>query len=200
MTKIRIIIILCSLFFLFGSIHLYAQKSTYIISAAGKKIGKINTSLVKLGDTETYEVVSEVDFKVLWTSYNRKTENVAVFENGILITSSSGVYMDHVLEDSSSMYLDENKYTCFRSPDQKFVLENQQLTFTTVMLYYNEPVGVEKIYSERFLDYCPIEKLDEHKYKIYLPNGKQNYYTYVNGILTEVFVDRTWFNLRFHRE
>ena len=96
------------------------------------------------------------------------------------------------------MNLEYEKYYCYRYPDERFVLNDAQVGFTSVMLYYQEPVGIEKVYSERFLEYCSLEALDDHKYKLYLPNRKINYYTYEEGVLLEIFVDRTWFNLRFH--
>ncbi|HNP17232.1 MAG TPA: hypothetical protein PKL31_02255 [Fulvivirga sp.] len=199
MTLVRIALFLITTSVLFLNIA-WGQKSTYTITAAGKEIGHISTVLVKSGNTETYKVVSEVNFKVLWNHYNRKTDNLAIFENGILQKSHSGIYMDHELEDSASMVLNNNKYSCFRYPDKTTIFSDSLLQFTSVKLYYTEPIGYEKIYSERFLDYCRVEKLGNHKYKIFLPNGKQNIYTYVDGILTEVFVDRTWFNLRFQRK
>ncbi len=200
MSSVRIALLFSALSILFFQNIACAQKSTYSITAAGKEIGQISTLLVKSGNTETYKVVSEVNFKVLWNHYNRKTDNLAIFENGILQKSHSGVYMDHELEDSASMVLNNDKYSCYRYPDKTSTFSDSLLQFTSVQLYYKEPIGFDKIYSERFLDYCRVEKLGNHKYKIHLPNGKQNIYTYVDGILTEVFVDRTWFNLRFQRK
>ena len=200
MFKIRICGYLCFLWFLINPGQLCAQKSTYAVRFAGMEIGEISTSLTESEHIQTYEVISDVSFKVLWKKYNRRTINLVTYENEAMKTSYSGVYINNDLEDSAAMNLEYEKYYCYRYPDERFVLNDAQVGFTSVMLYYQEPVGIEKVYSERFLEYCSLEALDDHKYKLYLPNRKINYYTYEEGVLLEIFVDRTWFNLRFQRK
>ena len=200
MFKIRLCGYLSFLFFLIDPSQLCAQKGAYAVRLAGIEIGEITTSLIESEHTQTYEIISDVSFKILWKRYNRKTINLVTYENEAMKTSFSGVYINNDLRDSAAMNLAQNNYHCYRYPDERFVLNDTQVVFTTVMLYYQEPVGIEKVYSERFLEYCSLEALDDHRYKLYLPNGKVNYYTYAERELLEIFVDRTWFNLRFQRK
>lgn len=186
--------------FVVGFTKVYAQQHTYSIRAAGKEIGEITTSLTKSGDIDTYEVVSEVNFQILWKNYHRKTTNSATYRLQGLQESLSEVYMNNDLEDSSTMIFVKDQYDCYRHPNETFAFSHNGLQFTTVKLYFQEPVGINQVYSERFLEYCPLEFTGDHKYKLYLPNGKINYYTYANNSLVEVFVDRTWFNLKFARK
>ena len=37
-------------------------------------------------------------------------------------------------------------------------------------------------FSERFLAYCKVEDIGNGEYTVYLPNGKQNIYTYEKGM------------------
>ena len=183
---------------IFGS-GLYAQTHWYTIHRGGKQIGEISASLVESEHTETYEILSDVTFKVLWKSYNRKTSHLVVYEHESLTSSSSGVYMNDDLEDSAALNLDYKTYHCFRFPDDRFILSDEGVQFTTAKLYFQEPVGVSQVYSERFLLYCTLEPEGKHRYKLSLPGGKTNYYTYEDNNLSEVYIDRTWFNLEFKK-
>ena len=163
----------------------------------GKEIGKVHAHLIKSDNTHTYVVISDVNFRVLWKDYNRKTSNTVIYKDEILMSSYNSVYMNEEMEDSSAIRQDERQYLCYRFPEEQVEIPNNLVEFSTVKLYFSEPVGINSIYSERFLAYCPLELVDDHKYKLSLPNGKENFYTYSDRKLVEVFVDRTWFNLRF---
>jgi len=185
---------------LINSGKLYAQTHTFGIHAAGKEIGKITASLTEHENKQSYEIVSDVNFKVLWRKYNRTTSNLAIYENEELTASFSGVYMNEDLEDSSTLYMGQDKYLCFRYPNERFEIKKEPVHFTTAKLYFKEPIGVDQIYSERYLDYGSIEHIENHQYKLTLPNGKVNYYTYTDEVLVEVLVDRTWFDLEFRKK
>ena len=200
MLKTRKYVLLFLLVILISVGRLYSQKHTYTVHRAGKAIGEVTTSLSESDHTKTYKIISDVNFKVLWRRYNRRTSNLVVYENEAVKTSFLGVYMNNDLEDSSSINLDQNKYNCYRYPDDRFVLNNTEVLFTTAKLYFQEPVGIQSIYSERFLQYCPLEPKGNHKYQLNLPNGRVNYYTYGDDELIEILVDRTWFNLEIRQK
>lgn len=189
------------LFFLFTPFldfqQVVGQHKAFSVSLGGKEIGEITASLTASGKTETYKVKSDVKFKALWKSYHRETNHFVVYENKQLKKSASSVYMNEELEDSTTTNRGQLKMNCYRYPDEQFVQNEHQIKFTTAKLYFQEPVNVDNIYSERFLAYCKVELVGKNKYKLHLTNGKKNYYTYTNGVLTEVFVDRTLFNLFF---
>ena len=175
-------------------------KTAYSVKLAGKKIGEITISKIHNGNIDTIEVNSEVNFKVLWSKYFRQTTSIVTFKNNGLTSSYTNIRLDHELEDSTALILTKNKYQGYRYPNEQVELADLSISYSSVKLYFEEPVGKSEIFSERFLANCPIKVIGEGKYRLYLPNGKQNTYTYVNGELIEVFVDRTWFNIRFCKE
>jgi len=190
-------VVLFFVFYSFGFYPVSAQHNSFTIHFAGKEIGEINTYLTESENTQIYEVTSVASFQVLWMKYHRTTSNLVTYENETVSTSYTGVYMNNDLEDSAAIHFNDDSYKCYRHPDERFVLKDSSMQFTTVKLYFHEPIGVEKVYSERFLAYCDLEKDGKNKYKLYLPDGKINYYTYANKLLIEVFVDRTMFDLQF---
>ena len=176
---------------------LIAQQLNFDILLNEEVIGIIDVDRSTNGALEQYEIISEVNFKVLWRKYERETRNTIAYENGILSKSFNSVYMNNKMEDSSALVYKSGKYHGYRSPDDHFSLEHIGVNFSMIKLYYKEPLGLKEVYSERYLEMCPIESVAPHKYKVYIPNGKHNYYTYKNGQMVEALIDRTWFNLTF---
>ena len=184
---------------LFWSFQFYGQKHHFSVHRGGKEIGEITATLKESLNTKTYKIQSDVSFHVLWKRYRRKTSNTVTYRNESLETSYSGIYMNNEMVDSSTIEQDINDYHAFKFPDDRFVVNNVDLRFTTAKLYFQEPLGVKRVYSERFLKYCPIEAQGDSRYKLHLPDKKVNYYTYKDDQLIAVLVERTWFNLEFRK-
>lgn len=187
------------IFIIISNICSYGQHHKFTIHLAGGSIGEINAELTEKDGIKYFDIVSEVNFKVLWKKYNRKTNNKLTYANNNILESYSGIYFQYELEDSAYMKLNKSVYSCYRFPDKEYELEKFDISFPAALLYFKEPIGIKQIYSERFLEYCPIESSGDHKYVIHLPNGKENIYTYENGMLKMVYVDRTWFNIEFRK-
>ncbi len=174
-----------------------SQDVNFSIHLGEKEIGEVKARRTALDNTHIYEVKSDVNFKVLWKEYNRTTNNKVIYENDILMSSYNSVYMNEEMEDSSAFQKKEEQYHYYRFPNEKLEMPKGLVQVSTVTLYFAEPEGINSIFSERFLTFCPLELIKEHTYKLSLPNGKVNIYTYVNKKLAEVFVDRSWFDLKF---
>jgi len=174
-----------------------AQELYYTVDMRGKEIGKIKAIITQTPNSKTFTVLSEVNFKVLWKKYQRISNNYVVYENDNLVEIFAGVYINNDLEDSVTLTHDGETYYSYRHPDESLPITDPSVNFASIELYFSEPVGIEKIYSEQHLTYCPLEKYDSHKYKLLLPNGDFNTYTYEDSQLVEVVVDRTWFDLKF---
>ncbi len=193
--KFSLVLWLC----IFWSFQSYGQNHHFSVHKGGREIGQITATLKESQNTQTYKIQSDVSFRILWKNYRRKTSNTVTYRNEYLDTSYSGIYMNNEMVDSSTIEQGINDYRAFKFPDDRFVLNNVDLRFTTAKLYFQEPLEVKKVYSERFLQYCPIEALGDSRYKLHLPDDKVNYYTYKDDQLIAVLVERTWFNLEFRK-
>lgn len=181
-----------------SSIQLLAQVKSYNIILAGNEIGTITAIRTEISGAHHYDIKSEVHFKVLWKKYHRTTDNELVHKGDQILSSYSNIRMNDVLEDSAALHLNKKgEYEIYIEPEREVEMDNISIIFPAALLYFKEPKGVNEIFSERFLEHCSIKSKSEGKYVLELPNGKENVYTYVNGELQEVFVDRNWFNLRF---
>jgi hypothetical protein len=108
--------------------------------------------------------------------------------------------MNNDLEDSTTLHQENNNYQVFQFPQKNYMLHSTDLRFSTAKLYFQEPEGIQEVYSELFLQYCRLEPQEDHRYKLYLPDGKVNYYTYEDRQLVKVDIERTWFNLEFRKK
>lgn len=99
--------------------------------------------------------------------------------------------------DDKHTFYKGGKYSSYDFDDQQEDIE-ERIDFTTLMMYYEEPSNIKRLYSERFQKMVSIERLDQHSYKIDFPNGDVNHYHYdAAGELLKVDAFRTWFDLVF---
>ena len=102
------------------------------------------------------------------------------------------------MRDSSNMVRVGNQAQCYVHPDKRFVLAGD-VAWTTARMYYEEPVGQSRIFVESEMAFCRFEAIGANIYRLHLPDGKLNEYTYQRGELREVKVIRTLFDLYFKR-
>ena len=193
----------CILVLIFVISHmsvLSGQQHRYSVHRGGKEIGEISASLKETMYTKTYQILSDVSFKVLWKKYNRRTSNLVVYQEESVKTSHCGVYMNEDLQDSTTMDKVRNSYRVFKYPGDHYMLDNIELDFTTAKLYFQEPVGIENVYSERFLQSCRLEDQGDHTYNLHLPDNQAHSSTSQDRQLVAVSIERTWFNLEFRRK
>ncbi len=111
------------------------------------------------------------------------------FNNGMLKKAHTRNLMNENLRASSQIKWDGKQYDMMVDDEQTVLKEKIDYTMTT--LYYDEPKNVDKVFSERYATFCTIKPVGKGKYELTLPNGKKNYYNYVNGKCTEVEVNHS---------
>jgi hypothetical protein len=167
---------LCCIFLFLSHSAALSQEYKFNVDLAGKKIGEINASATQNGETHMYEIISEVNFKVLWKNYNRKSSNRMIYEEDNMIFSYSGIHMNDDLEDSVTMHKILDHYDCYQHPGKSLRLKSTNLNFTTAKLFFEEPLGMNRIYSEQYLEYCELVSNGDHKYTLHLPGTIDNHF------------------------
>jgi hypothetical protein len=160
-----------------------------------KEIGSIVGKRTEGPDSTSYIVHTNVNFSFL-VSYDRKQYTRAVLRNDRLHQCQSKITVNDDLK--------ENKFSHFSIHGEhgmnhgvNYREMDQEVKFSTIMMYFHEPKGIDQVFSESFQEFCQIEKLPKQSYKLTLPNGEHNIYRYHNERLVEVDVQRTWFDLTF---
>lgn len=77
------------------------------------------------------------------------------------------------------------------------VIPTRRASFSTATLYDREPLGISELFSERHGRFCALRQVVPHTYELTLPDGKKNYYRYVDGVCREVEVRQPFFTIYF---
>ncbi len=174
-----------------------AQDGTFRILKGEKVVGSILVRhLEERGRTE-YTMSSRSSVVVLWT-HDIRSEMRTVHEDGRITGCHSSYRVDDELRDSSHMRLVGGKPLCYIHPGRVF-LGRVDNPWSVARMYYEEPVGQDSIFVESALRNCHLAHSGNGRYVLTMPDQGTNHYTYRDGVLQEILIDRTWFDLVFRR-
>lgn len=174
-----------------------AQNATFDILKSGDVIGNIQATRTMKGNRTYYSMISNSEFSILWKN-TVESITVAEYDQNTMYSCGARMNVNGDMRDSSHLAHVGNEVRCYVHPQRKFV-HTGPVEWTTARMYYEEPVGQPRIFVESVLAYCPMESTGKGTYKLTLPEGKVNHYTYVGGVLREVLVVRSLFDLIFRR-
>ncbi len=163
----------------------------YDVVRGDKKIGNINVKRYFQDSIETIDIKSEVSFRIIF-SFTVDFGLNESFKNGVLINGNAYNKLNNVTQKESSV---EKKSSDYRlviggTPNR---LSEEKIDFSISEIYMREPKDGEKAFSQHFGKFMQFEKVREHTYKLVSPDG-ENYYTYENGVCTEIKVYRDYAN------
>ena len=176
-----------------------SQNVTFKVFFGSTDIGNIKGNMTVLGDETTYKVISDVEYNSWLYDYQRTTKVEAVFSDDLLKTCKSRVTKYGELEEFNTTTREDSVYKCFSHPNDHSTIEDD-IGMTSIVLYFKEPVGISRIFSESYQQFCDISKVEGHEYRLNLPDGKTNHYFYENGQLKEVKVYRSLFTVTIKRD
>ena len=99
-------------------------------------------------------------------------------------------------EMNKTTKLSGKKYQVTDNGESKLI-SLSPIRYNTLMLYTNIPKNISKVFSGNFQKMLDIKKIAENKYRLILPDGKFNDYTYTNGICTKVEIVRSLGTVQF---
>lgn len=89
-------------------------------------------------------------------------------------------------------------YGCYQVIDDGKVksIEQRQINNNLTLMYLQEPVGLSQVYSDNFQQFVQVNQVSSHTYRINLPDGNYNFYTYTNGICSKVDIHHSLYNIQ----
>ena len=171
-----------------------SQELMYTISWKDDSIGYLKAEREQILDNEYYNINSDTEFNILF-NFNLNYQYENEYRKGRLYSASSKNSLNKKERDQSSIIWQNNHYL-LRVNDKIEKLENQDIWFTVSKLYYQEPIGINTIFSERFGEFLTLEK-QENKYILTKPDGRENIYFYEKGICRRVIVDNPIITIHF---
>jgi hypothetical protein len=174
-----------------------AQPSTFHIIKGDQVVGQVKVDRHVQGDRTLYSMTSRSKVVVLWPQHIR-TAVMTEYRGGRLNACHSAVSVNEEVRDSSCMRMVNGRSQGYIHPGRSVATHNNN-PWTTARMYYEEPVGQARIYVESVLSEQPLVCISPGVYELQLPDGDVNRYIYRNGVLHEIIVDRTFFDLVFRR-
>lgn len=179
----------------YTSVTAQERKLIYDVMRNGKVIGTINFVELVKGKKKFISMTSDVKTTYI-LPFSDNTVETAGYENGVMVYSSYYQKQSGSGETNKSTIASGKMYKV--TDDGKTKLVNMgAIKYNMLLLYTDMPVSITKVYSANYQKMADLKKVEENKYKLTLPDGKNNFYTYKNGLCTKVEVVRTLFSIEF---
>ena len=166
------------------ALTLSAQKHVYDIELFGKKIGQTITERIDKGKGEVeFKLHSVSEVNIFFTHKTSDMTFDITYKDGKLFSS----YCKNIKDDVTEVVTMTWEGTRYLIKKGEEVLQfNQLLDFSAIQLYYIEPKGKSRIFSERIGEFCTFVNKSNGVYEAKLANGVTNIYRYKNGVLYEL--------------
>ncbi|PWJ59019.1 hypothetical protein CLV98_103392 [Dyadobacter jejuensis] len=176
----------------------YAQERFFTVQVGGKNVGQLTVFPMDTNLNRRFQRV-ESEFKFLFQE--GKYSNRSAYANGLLLHSTSIHSLNGEMKEKTV-----TKYTINKTYDILFFnadgskKDTRQIVkpiYNTITnLYYQEPVGLKQVYSERFAEFCSIVPLSKQQYAVTMPDGKLNIFSYRSGQFIEMETEMIGFQLK----
>lgn len=172
------------------------QAKVYDIMLNGMQIGelKVYATATKTGEIE---YVADADASIWFFGRKNVTTLIkSLYKDKQMEESSFHEKLNEKTQNFSQVSWDGSGYRVHIN-EEKSSIPARRVTYSTAILYHKEPKNITELFSERFGKFCPIKPVGAGKYQLTMPDGKQNYYTYVNGVCEAVEVHTNLYRFRF---
>ena len=191
--------IFCFLFFLFNAfgVSLLAETLHYDVVKDNKKVGYFQIGRATATNNDVViRSESTVRVSMLFT-IEVIDKMYAVFRNNLLHTATIYRTLNGNVRVNNLTQWQNGKYALSTKDEKNSGAFTQAIRFTTVSLYFDEPLNLTEVYSEKFQRMVNVKSIGIHKYQLTLPDGNTAKYTYVNGQCSEVEAKTDWAVIRF---
>ena len=192
LTKTIIPVILFVLF----AIPAIAQRQAhrYIVLYRGKNVGAMYLTQIQSGDELSLKVTSNIQMHMLMSIKVNVAEESSYKQDKLM---SSSVYREVNGKQKANR---QTRYCngCYEiiTEGKRSVLNKTSIQYNLVKLYCREPIGFTQVYSDAVQQFLNLKALSAHKYKLELPDGNYNVYSYQNGICSKVEVHNTFYTIQ----
>ncbi len=161
----------------------------------GKVIGTIDFVELVKGKKKFLSMTSNVKTRYI-LAFSDETSETAGFDNGVMVYSSFHQKQTGSAETDKTSIASGKQYKLTDNKKNRMV-NMSPIHFNMLLLYTDMPVNVTKVYSANYQKMLDIKKVAENKYRLTLPDGKFNYYTYKNGVCAKVEIVKSLFTIQF---
>ncbi|MDP9081107.1 MAG: hypothetical protein M3O71_27125 [Bacteroidota bacterium] len=170
------------------------QTLNYNVLHSGQTVGHLKLQQRKDGDDTFLNVASDVKMRFIF-SINVNIREDSHYHDGKLICSHVSRMVNG--KQKANKITKANGETYQLSDDGRISSINQkQISNNLTAMYLKEPVGLSQIYSDNFQQFVQVKQTDSHTYRIDLPDGNYNFYTYTNGVCSKVDIHHSLYTIQ----
>jgi hypothetical protein len=181
--------------FIFRPAFTQERKLVYDVVRNGKIIGKIVFLELLKDGKKMLSFTSDVKTKFIFSFSDYATET-ASFENGIMIYSSF-YQRQNGSDKAKKITVASGQFYKLIDNGVSKLISCSPIRYNMLLLYVYVPEKINKVYSDNYQKLLDIQKVESNKYKLSLPDGNYNYYTYNDNVCTKVDIERTFFAIQF---
>ncbi|MEZ4826068.1 MAG: DUF6134 family protein [Bacteroidia bacterium] len=182
----KLIITLFSL--IFSVVALFGQTSnqTYFMKALGKKIGELHYTRQVSGEDVYFSNVGFLEVNLLVKKVRMDIENRIHYHAGQFISANNKAIVNGEVHNSSRIEWNGKSYTMQIDGGEKKTISSP-IFYSGSRLYFEEPRGIEKAFSEASGIYMSVKPLGAGAYEVTDPQTERSMvYYYENGVQTKV--------------
>lgn len=184
-----------SVILLVSSFCTYSQENslTYQVSYKGEVVGNMQFYQKKSQNDVYMKMTSHVHMRLIMP-FKVQTEEEAQLHKGKLVYSR--VYRSvNGKEKINRVTKAPAAIRQVAAEDNTSPSFDELTTCNLLLIFMHEPKNVRKIYSNHFQQLLPLKKVEQHKYKLELPDGNYNYYSYLNGVCNRIEVHQSFYTI-----
>jgi len=167
----------------------------YTINFNGMEVGSLKVYRKSAHTTFYYSFISQVDYTFV-KHFDIRFDIQSCFKEGNLVESYFCHKVNGATKSDCKLEKEDKGYKV-TTGERAYKLLTNSVKYSITTLYFQEPLKIRKVFSERYAQFLPIKKLEGHQYVIIMPGGRENYYKFSEGICKEVNVDIPFGKLQF---
>ena len=168
------------------------------IQSNSKTIGSINIDRYAIEETTIYNLNSEINARII-TDFNAIGVEKSIFRNDTLVYSSVYREVNKRVKLNHSISFNKGKYL-LEAENGKVEIDLDIISQNLMKLFFTEPVGIQKVYSDKYKKLLCISAMGNGVYKIVFPNNSTNVYHYKNGECIMIEVVGVFFKVKLKRK
>ncbi|MCO5946015.1 DUF6134 family protein [Mucilaginibacter flavidus] len=170
------------------------QTLNYNVLHSGHTVGHMKLQQRKDGGDTFLNVASDVKMKFIFSIQVCIRED-AHYSNGKLLSSHVSRMVNGSQKADKSTKANGESYQ-LTDGSKVSSINQKQINNNLTLMYLQEPVGLSQIYSDNFQQFVKVEQTGSHTYRINLPDGNYNFYTYANGVCSRVDIHHSLYTIQ----
>jgi hypothetical protein len=193
--RIKILCLNIATVFLLHTPDLAAQNTElkYSLIMNGSSMGILSISRKCLPDQMQISLESKAKkrFIISFEIYEMHTE---VFKNNVMTTAS--VFRQVNGKTKMNTRMNFTGTNCVIASEGKTnSISLNPVSWSVLNLYFTEPVNINEVFSDSFQQMLKIDKMENHIYRLQLPDGNTNIFYYANGVCTKEIINHSFYKI-----